>query len=178
MYPRDFFDTYWRPSLREAVFVAMPFHTEFTPVWEGAIRPAIEQVCEPLSAQRVDASVLSGSVITEILDGIAHSRLIFADISVAYEGRWRGQRNGNVMYEVGLAHAVRQDTEVLLVRSDDEEINFDVAGIRIHSYDRQDLVATRELLARFLGDGLRQIEQVKGLQVPRAIDALAAEAGR
>ena len=34
------------------------------------------------------------------------------------------------MYEVGLAHAARQNTEVLLVRSDTEEINFDLAGIR------------------------------------------------
>src|SRR3990172_3902011 len=99
MYPREFLDSYWRPALREAVFVAMPFQSEFTPVWEEAIRPAVEQDCRPpLSALRVDVSILSGSVITNILDGIAHDRLILADISIAQEGRWRGQRNGNVMY--------------------------------------------------------------------------------
>ena len=48
------------------------------------------------------------------------------------------------MYEVGLAHAARQNTEVLLVRSDTEEINFDLAGIRVHTYDRTDLPARAE----------------------------------
>ena len=66
---------------------------------------------------RVNATILFGSIITDILDGIAHSKLVLADISVATTGKWAGQRNGNVMYEVGLAHAVRQSTEVLLIRS-------------------------------------------------------------
>ena len=72
MYPRDFFDTYWRPELSNEVFVAMPFHDEFTPVWDRAIQPAIdEDVAEPIRARRVDATIISGSVITDILDGIA-----------------------------------------------------------------------------------------------------------
>jgi hypothetical protein len=46
MYPREFFDTYWRSEIRDDVFVAMPFHTEFTCVWEEAIRPAIAEASE------------------------------------------------------------------------------------------------------------------------------------
>ncbi|MDW8290878.1 MAG: hypothetical protein RMM06_09145, partial [Armatimonadota bacterium] len=60
MYPRHFFDAFWRTDLRDEVFVAMPFHEEFTPVWEQAIRPGIQDA--GLSPRRVDASSLSGSI--------------------------------------------------------------------------------------------------------------------
>ncbi len=91
MYPRDFLDSYWRPTLKDIVFVAMPFHDEFSGVWEQAIRPAAEQdLTPPLAAVRVDISSLSGSVVTDILDGIAHARIVLADISIAQGGKWRG----------------------------------------------------------------------------------------
>ena len=177
MYPRDFLDSYWRPTLRDTVFVAMPFHDEFTPVWLEAIQPAIDQDLQlSVRAERVDATVLLGSIVTSILDGIAHARVVLADISIAHEGRWKGQRNGNVMYEVGLAHASRQSSEVLLVRSDAEEIKVDLAGIRVHSYERSNLQATRTYLASLIADTLGQIDQSKGLQVQKAIDALDADA--
>jgi hypothetical protein len=176
MYPRDYFETYWRPEIREEVFVAMPFHDEFTSIWSNAIQPAIDDdIPGPIKARRVDATLLSGSIITDILDGIAHSRLVLADISVATTGRWAGQRNGNVMYEVGLAHAVRQSTEILLIRSDNEPINFDIAHINIHSYDPQDIDATRSKLARLANDLLKQIEQEKSLMVTKAVDGLDAD---
>lgn len=173
MYPRDFFETYWRPELLEEVFVAMPFHNEFSPIWNRSIQPAIDDdIAGPLQARRVDATTLSGSVITDILNGIAHSRLILADISVALEGKWIGQRNGNVMYEVGLAHAVRQNTEILLIRSDNELINFDVAHINVHKYDREDLAGARHQIYQLVSEMLAQIEQQKSLMVTRAVDQL------
>lgn len=179
MYPRNFFDTYWRTELRDEVFVAMPFHDEFTPVWDLAIRPSIETDSGTgLRADRVNASVLSGSIITDILDGIAHSRLVLADISIAAEGRWKGQRNGNVMYEVGLAHAVRQATEILLIRSDEEPINFDIAQINVHRYQREDLASTRAQLSQLVIVALKQIEQEKSLKVQSARDQLDADAVR
>jgi hypothetical protein len=176
MYPRDYFDTYWRTDLRDEVFVAMPFHEEFDPVWKQAIRPAVEEDSpSKLHACRVDASVLSGSVIVKILDGIAHARVILCDISVANTGRWKGQRNGNVMYEVGLAHAIRQSTEVALVRKDGEEINFDVAGISVQRYDADNLDEARRLFASLIAESLAQVEQEKSLKVQAAIDALDAD---
>lgn len=179
MYPREFFDTYWRPEIRNEVFVAMPFHDEFTPVWKEAIQPAVDHdVAGGLQARRVDATVLSGSIITDILDGIAHSKLVLADVSVAREGKWQGQRNGNVMYEVGLAHAIRQTSEILLVRSDGEPINFDVAHINIRQYDRDDLRAARLAISQFVRDLLRQIQQAKALKVTLAVDMLDASAIR
>jgi len=154
----------------------MPFHDEFSRVWEHAIRPAVEQDLQPpLVAVRVDESLLSGSIVTDILDGIAHARIVLADISVAQTGKWRGQRNANVMYEVGLAHATRQSTEVILIRTDKEEVNFDLAGIRVQSYDKADLPGTRTLIHTLLEDAIRQIDQSKSLQVQKAVDALDAD---
>lgn len=176
VYPRDFFDTYWRAELRDEVFVAMPFHDEFNPVWDQAIQPAVADSGSGLEARRVDTTVLSGSIITQILDGIAHARLVLADISVATKGKWKGQRNGNVMYEVGLAHAVRQATELLLLRSDDEPLNFDIAAIKVHRYSRSDLTGTRADVSRLIPEVLRQIEQEKSLKVQRAIDLLDTDA--
>jgi len=173
MYPRQYFDTYWRTDLRDEVFVAMPFHDEFDPIWEEAIKPAIgDHQNIKLVAKRIDASVLSGSIITDILDGIAHSRIVFTDVSICREGKWAGQRNGNVMYEVGLSHALRQVEEIILVRSDNEEINFDLAGIRVNSYDKNELVTSRILFAKLISEAFMAIDQLKSLQVQRAIDFL------
>lgn len=179
MYPRDYFETYWRPEIRQEVFVAMPFHDEFNSIWNDCVKPAIDNdIPSPIKARRVDATILSGSIITDILDGIAHAKLLLADISVATTGKWAGQRNGNVMYEVGLAHAVRQSTEILLIRSDDEPINFDVAHINIHNYDSKDIDATRLKITNLVNDLLKQIEQEKSLLVTKAIDGLDSDAIR
>lgn len=176
MFPREFFDTYWRTDLRDEVFVAMPFHKEFDSIWQHAIKPAIETGRDKnLRPKRVDVTTLSGSVIIEILDGIAHSRLILADISIAREGKWVGQRNGNVMYEVGLAHAIRQAPEIVLVRSDEGSINFDLAQISIHSYDRNDLAVANSLFSTLITDALRQVQLEKSLKVARAIDLLDSD---
>ena len=113
MYPRRFFDTFWRGDTRKEVFVAMPFNDEFNSIYEEAIDPATTSI--GMQSKRVNASVLSGAIVTDILDGIAHATLILADISIMKTGRWKGQRGGNVMYELGLAHAVRPETDVVVV---------------------------------------------------------------
>lgn len=173
MYPRDFFETYWRTDIRNEVFVVMPFNDEFNAVWESAIKPAVED--NLLLTKRVDSTVLSGSIITDILDGIAHSKIILADISVMNEGRFAGQRNGNVMYEVGLAHAIRQTTEILLIKSDKEQINFDIAGINVHTYKKDNLSSANLLIDKLIKNLLKEIEQEKSLKVQRAIELLDAD---
>ncbi len=176
MYPRHYFDTFWRTELRNEVFVAMSFYDEFRPVWEEAIRLGIENDCPyNLTAKRVDVTTISGSVITDIMDGIAHSKVILADISVCAIGAWQGQRNGNVMYEVGLAHALRQNTEVILVRSDNKPINFDLAGITVHHYPRHSMSEARKLFAVLVSESIKQTDQTKSLKVQRAIDAMDAD---
>ena len=109
MHPNAFLRTLWRAEVRDQVFVAMPFSGPASSErFADVIRPAIE--AEPiegysLRAFRVDNSKSGDSILTDIMDGIAHSRLVLADVSVVDEGRYTQQplRNGNVMYEVGVA---------------------------------------------------------------------------
>ena len=171
MYPREYFDDYWKGEIEDEVFVAMSFSDEFRNTWELAIRPAIEEDCK-LIAHRVDNSIINDDVVVEILKGISHARVFFADISVCQQGAWAGQRNGNVMYEVGLAHAIRQPSEVVIVRSDDQQINFDVAGLRVHRYDRNDLLSARKRFAELIKGSVSQTDNRKALKVEQVVNRL------
>lgn len=150
----------------------MPINDEFNRVYDEAIHPAITDASIGMQAKRVDASVLSGAIVTDILDGIAHATLVFADISIMKTGRWQGQRNGNVMYEVGLAHAVRPETDVIMVRSDNVDINFDLAGINIRSYADSDLAHSKELFITYLSDALSERGKVMSLIMRKARERL------
>ena len=176
MYPRLFFDTYWRSSLRKEVFVAMSFAHEFDGVWNDAIRPAIERDLADSGgsyrAHRVDISKISDSIHREILDGIAHATLVFADISVMQTGDWKGQRNGNVMFALGIAQSVRPATDLIVVRSDRKKINFDINHIRIHRYNRTNPAAARKLFADCLVESLKQRKAEKSLRAVMLRDRL------
>ncbi|MGC8991106.1 MAG: hypothetical protein ACP5MD_13400 [Verrucomicrobiia bacterium] len=176
MYPRQFFDTYWRGDLKREVFVAMPFNREFDKVWSEAIRPAID--CDldvgnsRFVAHRVDTSAISDSIHREILDGIAHATLVFVDISVMRTGAWKGQWNGNVMFELGIAQTVRPASDLVVVKSDSELISFDINHIRVHQYNQADLSEARRKFAQLLSDALKQREQEKSLRTQRLRERL------
>lgn len=165
--------------MRKEVFVAMSFADEFDGVWNEAIRPAIEtdlaDSVESYRAHRVNSSKISDSIHREILDGIAHATLVFADISVMQTGDWKGQRNGNVMFELGIAQTVRPATDLIVVRSDEEEITFDINHIRVHRYDRTDSAAARKLFADCLLEALKQRHAEKSLRAQMLRDRLDVE---
>lgn len=92
------------------------------------LKPAIVEV--GLEANWVDAAQMSNSIMHQILKGIGQANLFLGEISsVAHV------RNGNVMYEVGIAHATRLPEEVILFRADSDPLPFDVQGINVNSYD-------------------------------------------
>lgn len=158
MYPREWFDTYWRGNLRKEVFVVMSFAEEFNSIWQQAIKPAIQADLSGggvFIAHRVDVTTLSGSIITEIYDGIAHAELIFADVSMASTGAWKGQRNGNAMYELGLATAIRPETDLVIVKSDKSDLNFDLLQIRVHQYSKDQLDVARRKFSELLENALK-----------------------
>ena len=122
---------------------------------------------------RVDAKKISGSILTEILSGISRARAVFADITALDELNKRPIRNANVMYEVGLAHACRLAEEVLLFRSDEEELLFDIANVRVNRYapDTQPEEA-RQMVAESIITVLQELELRRHLTVRRAVDSL------
>jgi hypothetical protein len=134
VYPQLFLRTFWRTELRPQVFVAMSFAGAYESRFEDVIAPAVRRLSvdgRELEPHRVDLSKTGDSILTEIMDGIAHSQLVLADVSVVGRDAVTGLgfRNGNVMYEVGLALACRDSAEVLLVRDDQDRFLFDVSTI-------------------------------------------------
>lgn len=173
MHPRDFFSSYWRSDFRNEVFVAMSFEAEFTNVWKCAIEPAIsEAVGGTLKPVRIDTTTLAGDTVLKILDGVCHSKLVFVDISIQKGGRWAGQRNGNVMYELGLAHAWREASEVIMVRSDSDPIAFDVQSMFVHSYNANDLSSAKARFKSLIESSLGESGLTKALKIRQAIQGL------
>ena len=164
MYPRSFLENYWRNDLSDEVFVAMSFSPKFEHRWTNIFRPTVEAVTvdgRPLRPVRVDIRKSGDSILTEIMDGIAHAQLVLADISVTDHwtdetGSARSCRNGNVMYEVGLALACRQPVDVVLVRDDAERLLFDVSHIPVLRFDPDDIPGSTALIRETLRDRLHE----------------------
>jgi hypothetical protein len=180
MHPRVFLDSFWRNDLRDEVFVAISFSEPFESRWREIVLPAVEaQPIEGLTlrAVRVDTRRSGESILTEIIEGIAHSQLVLADISVV--DRWlvgdvpRSARNGNVMYEVGRALACRQPVEVLLIRDDDDNLLFDVSTIPVLRYDPRDSARSVGLLRGAIADRLRERSLQRDLRLSRTVESLS-----
>lgn len=176
MYPAQFFALFPPFPRDEKAFVAMSFAAAFTPRWRNVLEPAVNKVIvnkSRLAAHRVDMRVASDSVLTEILDGITRCRVFIADISMIAEVDGAPLRNSNVLYEVGLAHAVRLPQEVLLFRSDDRQLMFDVANIRVNKYDPDAAAETAtQQVADAIVAGLREVELQRHFAVRRAAESL------
>lgn len=95
------------------VFVLMPFAKAYDDVYELAIKAACTEA--GAYAERVDQQIFADSILDRMFNQIAKADLIVADMS---------ERNPNVFYEVGYAHALGKTT-ILLTR-DEADIPFDL----------------------------------------------------
>jgi hypothetical protein len=188
MYPSHFFGLFPPFPREDNVFVAMSFASRFDQRWNEVIAPAIHRVLRnevPLEPLRVDSRKVSDSILTEILDGISKSRLVLADITTVGKLDGTPIRNGNVMYEVGIAHAVRLPEEVLLFRSDKDALLFDTSSVRVNEYqpetspdEARDIVASaildafREMCTEFGEAVLRQTGERMGFTSPEVKELL------
>ena len=179
MYPRDYFSLFppFGDPGSNTVFVAMDFSDQFQRRWKDVIEPGIASVAiggAPLKPLRIDQGQVSNSVLTEILDGIRSSLLVFADItSVEDDSKSKPIRNANVLYEVGLAQALRPPEEVLLFRSDKKPLLFDLSSIRVNPYDPDGNPGkAKEELAKVLMDALRERDSKRSIAVTRAVASL------
>ena len=180
MYPNSYLKTFWRMDLRYEVFVAMDFHEEYTTRFEQIIEPAVQATSVdgvPLRAKRVDLSVSGDSILTDIMDGIAHSLLFLADIStVGYDAKTsKPYRNANVMYEVGLALACRQPSEVLLIKDDDHKSLFDVSTIPYVRIDFTNPEAAKAQVQRLLEQRLSETNRLNDARVELTLPRLSPE---
>ena len=123
------------------VFVLMPFCEEWSDrIWERHLKRII--VDFGLKIKRAD-DLYGPNILADILTGIYESRIILADIT---------SKNPNVMYELGLCHALNKDVVILTQNLDD--IPFDLKTSRCLLYkDNSDGYDRLEnQLPKFLSD--------------------------
>ena len=189
MHPRLFLDSLWRNDLRDEVFVAMSFQDKFNERWENIFKPAIESIAineNTLKANRVDIRKTGNSIHTLIIDGIAQSQLVIADVSV--QDRWQETKNntavnrwavnGNVMYELGLAIACRQAVEVIIVadKTDIElkDLLFDIGTIKIVSFDPSTPDKASEIIRTEIIDRINERKLEEDLRVAKIRESLTS----
>ncbi len=132
-------------QLTDRVFVLMPFTEEWSDrIWKH-IRQylAIEVDGEELQVQRAD-DMFGQGVMEDVFQGIAQAKLIIAECT---------GRNPNVLYELGMAHALGKRTVLLSQNSDD--IPFDIGRFRFCIYsDNSDGYA---VIRRFMRESVREV---------------------
>lgn len=113
-------------------FVLMPFGkkpagdgrlVDFDAVYESLIKPAI--VAANLEPLRADEEVTGGVIHKPMFERLILCEYAVADLTTA---------NANVFYELGLRHAVRPATTVLLFAEGLGQLPFDVAPLRAVPY--------------------------------------------
>jgi hypothetical protein len=119
-------------SQRELCFIAMPFGTkqdaagpvDFDAVYKQIIAPAV--AAAGLLALRADEEVSGGIIHKPMFERLILSRFAVADLTTA---------NANVFYELGIRHAARPGSTVLIFAAGRGQLPFDVAPLRALPYE-------------------------------------------
>lgn len=110
---REFLDT---------CFVMMPFGGWFDRYYQDIYVPAIKEAgLEPV---RADELFSTGSVVEQIWEQISKAKVLLADLT---------DKNANVFYELGLAHAAIKPVVFTASRIDD--VPFDLRHLRVIVYE-------------------------------------------
>lgn len=103
------------------VFVIMPFSPEFDEIYRQGIKEPISRL--GLNCMRVDEDIYLGGIMKRIKELIARANLVVAEISYS---------NPNVMYELGLVHAMNK--KVIILSKSMDSVPFDLRHIHIVVY--------------------------------------------
>lgn len=113
-------------SSTDTCFVMQPFASPLGDYYNKIYDPAIRKA--GLNPIRADQDIFgTGKIIDQIWSGINSAKVLIAELT---------QRNPNVFYELGLAHALKKP--VVLVSSNQEDVPFDLQHIRVIYYDVND----------------------------------------
>jgi hypothetical protein len=104
------------------ILVFMPFSAELQPVYEDHLKSVAHKVARSIA--RADDFFTNDEIINEIWTALINTKLVIADCT---------QRNPNVFYEIGLAHAIGKPT--ILIAQNSEDIPFDLRHRRYLKYE-------------------------------------------
>lgn len=112
--------------LKKECFVIMPFGGDFDRIYKKLFNPAIKALGYRCIRQD-ECHPMSKLIINEILQNIARSFFIVADIS---------EPNPNVFYELGVAHSMSKP--VILFSQSVSSTPFDVRGFHVSKYNAKE----------------------------------------
>ena len=148
LYKRGYFD---QPSDDSKVFVAMPFQEN----WSNQMYEEISKACEAkgLNAVRSDSAGQPADILQVIWKELSSASAVIAVLTSG---------NLNVMYEVGMAHALGKPVTIIVstgtrnkfFKEDEFSIPFDVAHIMRHEYNRLNRTEAVENAVNGLADAL------------------------
>ena len=123
IYPKEFKNL--KQKINEKMcFIIMPFKAEKKEVYE-TIKRAV-QACG-LNYDRSDELKKSSLFINKIISSITSAYYLIVDIS---------DLNANVLYELGIAHTLRDADRVLILKDTETECPSDLKHINYFSYDK------------------------------------------
>lgn len=103
-------------------FVLMPFREPYDSYYAAIFKPALEAASYAVS--RADDLYSPTPIMHDIQKSIINAQLVLCEMS---------ERNPNVFYELGLAHAIGKPA--ILVARKEDDIPFDLRHIRVIVYD-------------------------------------------
>lgn len=115
-------------TANDACFVMMPFSEPIGGYYDDLYKPAIERA--KLKADRADSDIYgTGQIVGQIWKGISSARVLLAELT---------GRNANVLYELGLAHALHKPVVLICSKANEEDVPFDLRHVRVVYYDKDD----------------------------------------
>jgi hypothetical protein len=109
---------------KDTCFVIMPFGPPFDRYYKNIFVPAIEDA--GLQPIRADSIFMPSAIMPDIWRFLSEAKILIADLT---------GRNPNVFYELGLAHALQKP--VILVANNLDDVPFDLRGLRVLAYDKE-----------------------------------------
>ncbi len=109
-------------EVENACFVAMPFSPLFQIEYEKIILPALTEL--NVQCVRGDEIYSKQRIVDDIWNSIKKSRFLLAELT---------GKNPNVLYEIGLAHAIGKP--VIIITRNADDVPFDLKALRYLFYD-------------------------------------------
>lgn len=103
-----------------------------------------------VTCHRADQELRPGEIVTHVIENLVTADIVIADLT---------GRNSNVFYELGVRHAVGNNT--ILIAQDIEDIPFDLRNQRAitYSYDPRELIVLKETLEKAVGEVIKRPDE-------------------
>ena len=112
-----------KSTSKDVCFTIMPFGGWFDDYYAGIYKPAIEDA--GMDPKRADDMYRPSTIVNDIWDYTQRAKIVLADLT---------NKNPNVFYELGLAHALAKPA--ILITESMDDVPFDLRALRVIEYDK------------------------------------------